>query len=161
MPSTVEGAEGDAPPKKQRGKPKDPLAPPKPKNGYQQFTEKRRPQLKEEKPELAADLAAFGKQMAEDWGAVAQEEKDKRLACAGEDFNLHRWPPVPCAKYFDDRAWTAVESFAARVVRGEACVAELGRDDDLEPAGVCPGRGVNQDGTRIRSEEHTSELQSP
>ena len=29
---------------------------------------------------------------------------------AGVDFNLHAWPPVPCAKYFDDRAWSAVES---------------------------------------------------
>jgi hypothetical protein len=76
---------------------------------------------------------------------------DGERLCAGEDFNLHRWPPVPCAKYFDDRAWTAVESFAARVVRGEACVSSLGRDDDLEPAGVCPGRGVNQDGTRIET----------
>ena len=76
---------------------------------------------------------------------------DGERLCAGEDFNLHRWPPVPCAKYFDDRAWTAVESFAARVVRGEACVSSLARDDDLEPAGVCPGRGVNQDGTRIET----------
>ena len=76
---------------------------------------------------------------------------DGERLCAGEDFNLHRWPPVPCAKYFDDRAWTAVESFATRVVRGEVCVSSLGRDDDLEPAGVCPGRGVNQDGTRIET----------
>ena len=56
---------------------------------------------------------------------------DGERLCAGEDFNLHRWPPVPCAKYFDDRAWTAVESFAARVVRGEDCVSSLPGVDDL------------------------------
>lgn len=69
---------------------------------------------------------------------------------AGVDFNLHAWPPVPCAKYFDDRAWRAVESFAARVVLGEACVSSLA-PGEMEPAGVCPGRGVNQDGTRIET----------
>ena len=69
---------------------------------------------------------------------------------AGVDFNLHAWPPVPCAKYFDDRAWSAVESFVARVVLGEACVSSLA-PGEMEPAGVCPGRGVNQDGTRIET----------
>ena len=75
---------------------------------------------------------------------------DGDILDAGVDFNLHAWPPVPCAKYFDDRAWSAVESFAARVVLGEACVSSLA-PGEMEPAGVCPGRGVNQDGTRIET----------
>merc|ERR1711957_393072 len=40
------------------------------------FTERRRPELKEAEPALAADLGAFGKRLAEEWMNVPQDEKD-------------------------------------------------------------------------------------
>mmetsp|Transcript_34778 Transcript_34778/g.79742 ORF Transcript_34778/g.79742 Transcript_34778/m.79742 type:complete len:1127 (+) Transcript_34778:19-3399(+) len=69
--------QADAVEKKSRGKPKDPLAPPKPKNGYSQFTSEMRPKLKEQNPALAADLKAMGTALADEWAKVPQEEKDR------------------------------------------------------------------------------------
>jgi len=69
-------AEGEKP-KPKRGKPKDELAPPKPKNAYQRVTGEARPRLKEAKPELATDLKAMGLALKEEWDKVPQETKDK------------------------------------------------------------------------------------
>lgn len=80
------------PEKKKRGRPKDENAPKKPKNGYQQFTERRRPELKAAEPALAADLGAFGKRLAEEWQSFPQDEKD-RLQCQ-YDKEMAVWKPL-------------------------------------------------------------------
>jgi len=60
---------------------------------------------------------------------------------AGVHFNALRWDPVACSRFLDDRPWRAVERFALRVVRGDACLSDL--HATLEPARVCSGPGVN------------------
>ena len=60
---------------------------------------------------------------------------------AGVHFNALRWDPVACSRFLDDRPWRAVERFALRVVRGDACLSDL--HAALEPARVCSGPGVN------------------
>lgn len=83
----------EEPAKKKRGKPKDALAPKKPQNPYQQFTARRRPELKELEPALASDLSAIGKRMAEDWKeTVPQEEKDRLQALYDKDMAV--WKPL-------------------------------------------------------------------
>lgn len=63
--------------KPKRGKPKDPLAPPRPKSGYTKFGGECRERLKRERPELITDLSGMGKAIAEEWLKVPQAEKDK------------------------------------------------------------------------------------
>lgn len=75
--AAAEQANGEEPPKKKRGKPKDELAPKKPKNAFQRVTGEARARLKEERPELATDLKAMGQAMKEVWENTPQEEKDR------------------------------------------------------------------------------------
>jgi len=83
----LENGQAPEPEKKKRGKPKDPLAPPKPKSGYQQFAGEARERLKQERPELLSDLSGMGKAIAEEWQkvpdgkkAVLQEQYEKEMA---------------------------------------------------------------------------------
>eukprot|EP00931_Biecheleriopsis_adriatica_P084991 TRINITY_DN5912_c0_g1_i1.p1 TRINITY_DN5912_c0_g1~~TRINITY_DN5912_c0_g1_i1.p1 ORF type:complete len:1229 (-),score=455.15 TRINITY_DN5912_c0_g1_i1:71-3757(-) len=80
----ADGAPADGAPaepeKKKRGKPKDPNAPVKPKNAFQQVTGEARGRLKEQRPELATDLKAMGMALKEEWEKFPQEEKDRMNA---------------------------------------------------------------------------------
>mmetsp|Transcript_130962 Transcript_130962/g.292942 ORF Transcript_130962/g.292942 Transcript_130962/m.292942 type:complete len:795 (+) Transcript_130962:90-2474(+) len=73
------GAEGEAAPpeKKKRGKPKDPNAPPKPKNAYQRVTGEARPRIKEEKPELAMDLKGMADALKAEWDKTPDSVKEQ------------------------------------------------------------------------------------
>merc|ERR1719362_2573404 len=64
------GAATDVPEKKKRGKPKDELAPPKPKNAFQQVTGEARARLKEERPELVCDLKGMALALTQEYNAA-------------------------------------------------------------------------------------------
>mmetsp|Transcript_36179 Transcript_36179/g.115064 ORF Transcript_36179/g.115064 Transcript_36179/m.115064 type:complete len:1222 (-) Transcript_36179:108-3773(-) len=68
---------GEEPPKKKRGKPKDDMAPPKPKNPYQRVTGDARAKIKEQRPELAMDLKGMALALKEEWEKVPEEEKER------------------------------------------------------------------------------------
>eukprot|EP00933_Yihiella_yeosuensis_P022710 TRINITY_DN17832_c0_g1_i1.p1 TRINITY_DN17832_c0_g1~~TRINITY_DN17832_c0_g1_i1.p1 ORF type:complete len:1215 (-),score=478.94 TRINITY_DN17832_c0_g1_i1:131-3775(-) len=102
VPAVVEG-EGQAasstgpngepqPEQKKRGKPKDPNAPPKPKNAFQQVTGEARAKIKAERPELAMDLKAMGLALKEAYEAVPQEEKDRLTA--EYEAKMEVWRPL-------------------------------------------------------------------
>eukprot|EP00930_Biecheleria_cincta_P044270 TRINITY_DN303_c0_g1_i6.p1 TRINITY_DN303_c0_g1~~TRINITY_DN303_c0_g1_i6.p1 ORF type:complete len:1318 (-),score=418.92 TRINITY_DN303_c0_g1_i6:568-4521(-) len=76
--------------KKARGKPKDPNAPIKPKNGFQKVTGEARARLKEERPELAMDLKAMGAALKEEWEKVPQEEKDRLQEIYDKEMEVFR-----------------------------------------------------------------------
>eukprot|EP00746_Dinoflagellata_sp_MGD_P162832 gnl/MRDRNA2_/MRDRNA2_90560_c0_seq1.p1 gnl/MRDRNA2_/MRDRNA2_90560_c0~~gnl/MRDRNA2_/MRDRNA2_90560_c0_seq1.p1 ORF type:complete len:1266 (-),score=449.97 gnl/MRDRNA2_/MRDRNA2_90560_c0_seq1:43-3840(-) len=77
--------------KKQKGKPKDPEAPKKPLNAYSRFANVKRQWFKENKPEVAADMGALGKAIAEAWQTeVSQEEKDRLAAEAEKELEIWR-----------------------------------------------------------------------
>ena len=76
--AATNGAPADGAPqpkKKKRGKPKDAMAPPKPKSAYHSFCAAARDRLKQEKPQLIKDVSAMGKALAEAWAAAPDAEK--------------------------------------------------------------------------------------
>mmetsp|Transcript_61427 Transcript_61427/g.179555 ORF Transcript_61427/g.179555 Transcript_61427/m.179555 type:complete len:1213 (+) Transcript_61427:101-3739(+) len=81
----------EEPPKKKRGKPKDELAPPKPKNPYQKITGEARAKIKEARPELATDLKAMGLALKEVWDNTAEETKQKMQQVFEEEMKV--WKP--------------------------------------------------------------------
>ena len=85
-----DGQTTEPPPKPKRGKPKDDQAPTKPKNAYQKFTGEARKRLKEEQPELAADLRAMGLALKGEWGQVSDEEKARMTEQYEEEMEIWR-----------------------------------------------------------------------
>mmetsp|Transcript_81078 Transcript_81078/g.142961 ORF Transcript_81078/g.142961 Transcript_81078/m.142961 type:complete len:1231 (+) Transcript_81078:30-3722(+) len=90
VPMDGEADPGAVPEKKKRGKPKDAMAPPKPKNANQVVSAKARQELKEKNPEAARDLAVMGKHLKEVWEATPQEEKDRLTAEYEKEMEIWR-----------------------------------------------------------------------
>eukprot|EP00442_Polarella_glacialis_P052180 CAMPEP_0115150676 /NCGR_PEP_ID=MMETSP0227-20121206/65176_1 /TAXON_ID=89957 /ORGANISM="Polarella glacialis, Strain CCMP 1383" /LENGTH=1249 /DNA_ID=CAMNT_0002561077 /DNA_START=69 /DNA_END=3819 /DNA_ORIENTATION=+ len=88
--AAAEGGVVAEPEKKKRGKPKDPDAPPKPKNAFQQVSADARVRIKAENPAIASDLSAMGLALKAAWEAVPQEEKDRRSAIYEEEMEIWR-----------------------------------------------------------------------
>mmetsp|Transcript_56351 Transcript_56351/g.158843 ORF Transcript_56351/g.158843 Transcript_56351/m.158843 type:complete len:1194 (+) Transcript_56351:47-3628(+) len=70
----------EEPPKKKRGKPKDELAPPKPKNAFQRVTGEARARIKVERPELIMDLKGMAMALKDAWDQCPEAEKIKLQA---------------------------------------------------------------------------------
>uniref|UniRef100_A0A7S1WEU3 HMG box domain-containing protein n=1 Tax=Alexandrium catenella TaxID=2925 RepID=A0A7S1WEU3_ALECA len=84
-------AQAAEPEKKKRGKPKDELAPPRPKNAFQRVTGEARKKIKEERPEIATDLKAMGLALKEVWEKTPEEEKERMTKEYGEEMAI--WKP--------------------------------------------------------------------
>merc|ERR1719362_1665398 len=98
------GAATDEPEKKKRGKPKDELAPPKPKNAFQQVTGEARARLKEERPELVCDLKGMALALKEEWDKVPEEEKDRMTKKYQEEMEIWRpkWAAYKETQHYKD-----------------------------------------------------------
>ena len=77
--------------KPKRGKPKDEHAPPRPKMAFQQFATTERVRLKKERPDLINDIIGMGKELAELWRKVPEEEKARMTAMQEKEMEI--WYP--------------------------------------------------------------------
>mmetsp|Transcript_102896 Transcript_102896/g.320623 ORF Transcript_102896/g.320623 Transcript_102896/m.320623 type:complete len:1217 (+) Transcript_102896:71-3721(+) len=91
MPEAAPEAAPEEPQKKKRGKPKDDMAPPKPKNAYQKVTGEARTKIKAERPELATDLKAMGIALKEAWDATPEDVKERMTKEYEEEMAI--WKP--------------------------------------------------------------------
>jgi len=88
----TEGEAKPEAPKKQRGKPKDALAPKKPLNAYQRISGKKRQDMKAAEDPRCKDLAAMGIALKEAYEATSEEEK---LAMTKEyEAEIEIWRPA-------------------------------------------------------------------